>query len=417
MNKKYIFILILTLICFSLNAETNDSWRSEYPVLGSSSVISMVTVYPGREIYSLFGHSSFRVYDPEKGIDWMFNYGTFDFDDPLFVPKFVRGKLDYYLSVDSFRSAYRYYSAFENRKVVEQVLNLEPEEKDLLFDFLLENSLEENRYYKYDFINDNCSTRIADVIMKCFGNDAVFPEGKGENSFRSMIDYYLKSYPFLNAGIDIVLGSPSDRLPEGLARYFLPVPLIEGFDLASLKYEGGMKKLVKEKKILYSFEDDSDAEKDTSCLFYISLLLIISEVFYLLLNMRRKVSRFAVVIFSASEILFLVISGTAGILLFYLWFFSDHMVPNWNFNILWLSPLSAVYVLILPFRKIKTYTAVLSRILFVSSLLYIPVMAAGIQPLPSTLFLFYLYAILIFFRRGEIGSTPLFGKILQFCKI
>ncbi len=189
-----------------------------------------------------FGHSSFRVYDPVNKIDWMFNYGTFDFDDPLFTPKFVKGQLDYYLSIDRFQSALRFYSEREHRRVIEQVLNFNAEDKERVYNFLIKNSLMENRYYKYDFIHDNCSTRIADVLIKCFGDRLEFPDGEGKDSYREMIDSYLTSYPTLDAGIEIVLGSPADRKPAGIEKFFLPVPMIAGFDEAVLSNSGSFKK-------------------------------------------------------------------------------------------------------------------------------------------------------------------------------
>ena len=224
MNRKSCLLLIffIFLSVLSVYAEEKSYSRESFPVLSSSAEISMVTVYPGYEIYSLFGHSSFRVYDPVKGIDWMFNYGTFDFDDPLFVPEFVKGQLDYYLAVDRFQRALRFYSDYEGRRVTEQVLNLDYEEKKTVFNFLLNNSLPENRYYKYDFVNDNCSTRIADVLIKCFGENISFSEGNGNLSFRQMIASYLLSYPLLAAGIEIVLGSlPTESLQVWKSFFFL----------------------------------------------------------------------------------------------------------------------------------------------------------------------------------------------------
>ena len=110
--------------------------------------LSLVTVYPGNAIYSAFGHIAFRYVDKDNDIDILYNYGTFDFRDPEFVPKFVHGKLDYFLSVAKFKREFKNYTLLENRSVAEQKLNLTPEEIAKVYTFLAENAMPENRYYK-----------------------------------------------------------------------------------------------------------------------------------------------------------------------------------------------------------------------------------------------------------------------------
>ena len=97
--------------------------------LSAQPELSLITVYPGDAIYSAFGHTAFRYLDKECDFDILYNFGTFDFRDPKFVPKFVQGKLDYFLGVVHFKREFKNYSLLENRSVVEQKLNLTPEEK------------------------------------------------------------------------------------------------------------------------------------------------------------------------------------------------------------------------------------------------------------------------------------------------
>ena len=70
--------------------------------LSDSSQISLLTVAPGSELYSAFGHSGIRIHDFKQDIDIVFNYGTFDFNQPNFYVNFVRGRLLYMLDVGSF---------------------------------------------------------------------------------------------------------------------------------------------------------------------------------------------------------------------------------------------------------------------------------------------------------------------------
>src|SRR5512137_1382494 len=118
--------------------------------LSNYAQISLLTCNPGSELYSVFGHSAIRVFDPEKGIDWVYNYGTFNFAQPGFYVKFVRGQLNYQLSVYPMLNFMEEYQA-ENRSVYEQVLDFSQTEKEKVFKFLEFNSLPENKYYLYDF--------------------------------------------------------------------------------------------------------------------------------------------------------------------------------------------------------------------------------------------------------------------------
>lgn len=422
-NKIFFLLLIMfSFVSFMLSAEKLRYNQDLNPVLSSSSEISMVTVYPGHEVYSMFGHSSFRVLDPENGIDWMFNYGTFDFDDPLFVPKFVAGKLDYYLDVNDFQRSVRFYSVYERRKVVEQVLDLDFEQRTKVFEFLMENSRYQNRFYKYDFIWDNCSTRISDVIIKCFGEDAVFREGREDVSFRNMIAAYLRNYPFLSAGIELLLGSPADKRPEGIETFFLPLPMIDGFDNAVL-YSGESssneeedpgniisnaamtgKSLVREKSVLSEGSESIRNVLNYPLLIFTAAMLL--ELTALLLILRKgKIPRVPGMIFNFIEALFLFAAGITGSLIFYLWFLSDHNVTNWNFHILWVSPLSLVFLITLFFNKLQKMSVFISRFLLISSILFTSVLFPGIQSLSYTLLPLYMFFILMYFRRSEFVKS------------
>ena len=118
--------------------------------LSNEAEISILTCSPGKELYSLFGHTAIRVRDPKAGMDEVFNYGTFDFDTPHFYLKFAQGLLPYQLSTTSFRNFMLSYQ-MEERSVYSQRLRLDSLQKQQLFDLLLENYRPENRSYLYNF--------------------------------------------------------------------------------------------------------------------------------------------------------------------------------------------------------------------------------------------------------------------------
>ena len=101
--KKIIATVSLVLLLNGLKAQ-QDSCNIQ---------ISLLTCSPGEELYSTFGHSALRVIDHSTNTDIIYNYGTFDFDDPSFYSKFTRGKLLYFVSVQKFEN---YLSKFPDGK-------------------------------------------------------------------------------------------------------------------------------------------------------------------------------------------------------------------------------------------------------------------------------------------------------------
>ena len=89
-----LFIKYLFLICsvFLLN-------NKSIAELSDQAQISLLTCAEGEDIYSLFGHSAIRVYDPVKNIDNCYNWGMFEFDSDeiIFATKFTKGRLKYYM--------------------------------------------------------------------------------------------------------------------------------------------------------------------------------------------------------------------------------------------------------------------------------------------------------------------------------
>ncbi|MBT8294635.1 MAG: DUF4105 domain-containing protein, partial [Eudoraea sp.] len=162
---------------FSLQAQLSDDAQ-----------ISIITCDAGQDLYSSFGHSAFRVQDSANGINWVYNYGTFDFNTPNFYYKFAKGKLLYSLSVSTF-SDFLFTYELENRWVKEQILKLNPQERNNLFRFLENNRKPENRDYKYDFLFDNCATKLPQILKKVLGNNLEYhgEHLKNHLTFRDLI--------------------------------------------------------------------------------------------------------------------------------------------------------------------------------------------------------------------------------------
>ena len=86
---------------------------------GNDLKISILTCAYGKEIYSAFGHSAFRVQSKSRRIDKVYNYGTFNYHQQFFVLKFVRGFLDYAVQNDAVGNTLKLYErAVDNKRAV-----------------------------------------------------------------------------------------------------------------------------------------------------------------------------------------------------------------------------------------------------------------------------------------------------------
>ncbi|UTW61355.1 DUF4105 domain-containing protein [bacterium SCSIO 12741] len=298
--------------------------------MSSEAEISLLTCGSGGDLYSIFGHTAIRVFDPQNKADVVFNYGTFSFTDDFYY-EFTQGKLNYKLSIEPFANFQAGY-IYENRWVDEQVLNLTPEEKQKVFDFLLENQKPENRFYLYDFFYDNCSTRPRDVFEQVLGEnlDYQFPTDLPDSSFRDLTDLYLKNMRWSDAGIDLGLGLPADRTADERQKMYLPDYLMRGFDNAVVSRGNKMEPLVKKHhRIVEAKPVEEGFVWFRPLLTFIAVLLftlMIDQIPGTTLPMRIM------------DFLIFTVVGIAGWLIVFLWFFTDHNTTQNNLNIIWALP-------------------------------------------------------------------------------
>src|SRR5690606_26079988 len=176
--------------------------------------ISLLTCGVGDELYASFGHSGIRIINYTAGTDEVYNYGAFDFSDPDFYQKFTLGKLLYYLDKANFRQFMSTY-VHEERSVREQVLRLPTSEKQEIKTYLETNLRPENRSYPYDFLFDNCATRIRDISPAVLGNDFFWGTalpGEQQISYRTILNRYLIDKHWERLGINLLLGSNVDSI-------------------------------------------------------------------------------------------------------------------------------------------------------------------------------------------------------------
>lgn len=287
--------------------------------------ISLITCAPGDELYSTFGHTALRITDSASSTDNIFNWGTFNFDDPDFYSKFVRGKLDYFLSVekpDQFLQSYYY----EQRSVIEQELNLSCEEKHQLYNAVKTNLQGSNKYYKYDFLQDNCTSRVRDLLLK-HTHFKVHPHVVNDNTtYRNLIHEYLNAggKAWEKFGIDLLLGSGMDEKATDLTAMFLPDYLMKGVDSSTA--------LVNQKQMLLPVQAGF-TKTPLSTPFVVTTLLAV-----LLVAIGFIKNSTVVFISRLLDSLLFYIVGLLGFFLLFMWFGTSHTLCANNYNLLWALP-------------------------------------------------------------------------------
>jgi hypothetical protein len=327
--------------------------------------ISLLTCTPGADLYSIFGHTAIRVRDPRRGMDIVYNYGTFDDTDPLFYVHFMRGIMNYSISVTTFTDFMMEYQ-FEHRSVVAQILMLNGTEKNKLYESLRINTLEENRLYPYHFHTDNCTTRAARMIETNTGNTLAYQNILPDPgpSYRDMIHEYLdrQHQYWPEFGIDMLLGKNLDIKPTNVeAIHFLPDYLYRGMDSAHLNN----KPVVSEIQKLINFPPVKMSSFGLTpmalfeCIFLMTIILFIFRTY-------PSITKTLFVI----DIIFFSLLGLIGILMAFMWIGRIDNVCSNNINILWALPTHIIAVFFIRKKAVwvKYYflmTAMLAAILLI----------------------------------------------------
>ncbi len=322
--------LVLTLLF--LYVSMISAYPQFRPDTGYRSVkISLLTYSPGNKLYSVFGHSAIRIYDGGNLTDDVYNYGTFNFDQPGFYFRFLQGNLIYSLSCVPFEYV-KQSLILENRSLTETPLNLTNSDKSQITAFLKNNLLPENRDYRYDFLYDNCATRIIGLYNTCISDSLVLkPEVLPVRSFRRLISPYLKNRPWVHMGVDLLMGTPADKV----ARLYQPAFLPDYLHLFTKNFQ--VETVTSRYKLarhdIVHFQNYPEPEKPK-----LTPSLILWPVFILLL-LSMLIDSYFKPLFRRIGNLILLLTGLVSVLLCYLWIFSDHNIFRYNTDILWANPL------------------------------------------------------------------------------
>ena len=341
--------MLLILLC-SFSFALSNHIKAQDSTQNTKLRFSLITCDAGDDLYTIWGHTAIRVIDSVNQTDFVFNYGSFDFNTPNFVAKFMRGDLMYFISADTYANflyEYQYYG----RDVHEQVLKLTPTEKYKWYQGLQVNMIGSNRFYLYNFIGDNCTTRIKDGIFK---HAPINSYSIGINSYREEVVSapYKNGLGWVGLGIDLLLGSVADKTPSLYQEAFLP-------NLLYKKMALNPHLVTATNHIKYN---NKPIDKGVSP---VTILILFLLVYLFVANWNALLTqRIARVI----DILLLFVFGIGGALVFYMSQFSFHNACHENYNLIWLHP---IYLLAIPVYFIsKKWTGYLGWLFFTTTTLY-----------------------------------------------
>ena len=325
---RKIKVLAVLLLLFSVSIKT----FAQTP-LSNKANISLLTCGPGKELYSVFGHTAIRVYDPATRFDVVYNFGTFDFDTPNFYAKFVKGDLEYFVSASSYNDfvyTYQYY----NRDVFEQVLNLTPQQKQGIANELATILISDKRFYTYKFIHRNCTTMVADILNEHIPGKISLKNEDSGMTYREIIHSKLNGLFFEDLGINLTFGIPTDDTSEKL---FLPKELMEG--VTNTTTTTGV--LTNSTIEVYKATPEKAGFSFNN--FYIFALFIV----LLIALTGKKLMRRS----------FLAIAGLLGLFFCFVGLYSSHTELIWNYNILMLNP---IYLILLYYSIKNNFKAIVA---------------------------------------------------------
>ena len=317
---------------------------------GSEYTISLVTMGPGKYVWERFGHNAIRVTDSRTGADTAYNYGMFDFGHENFFTNFARGEMDYWMEGADANRMFRAYMR-DDRSVWVQVLDLTPKQRLELVEFLRWNEQPENRFYRYHYYYDNCSTRVRDALDRVLGGSirsATDTVASGA-TYRSHTRRLTENDVFVYTGINIGLSRPTDRPISEWEEMFLPLALRERVrDITVTDDSGRVRPLVVSEETLYLSTGEAPPDAPpTWWPRYLAVGLIIGGLLAFT-GRRRHESRGARTVFVIVAMLWGLVAGIAGMALAYLWLLTAHITSYANENLLQFFPLSLALVALVP---------------------------------------------------------------------
>ncbi|MDB4913165.1 MAG: hypothetical protein JWM95_809 [Gemmatimonadetes bacterium] len=322
-------------------------------VPGSEIDVTLVTIGLGEEVFERFGHDALIFRNALTGATVAYHWGQFSFDQPGFLRRFLTGDTRYWMGADDPRGLIE-RERMRGRPVTLQLLNLSPAQALSLLKAVETNSLEENKYYRYDYFRDNCATRLRDALDGAVGG-ALKRQTEG---VPTDITYRRESIRLtdgdrpVQAGIDIALGRPADVPISEWKSFFIPMRLRDAARVMRIPGANGTQVPLVAKEWMVALPatttpipEATVAPHITLTYLYVGILFAVLIAGLRMLMMSHRAAAYALAFVGT---VWSLLCGVLGVILLLAWMATQHVFWAYNENVLLLTPLSLALVVLLP---------------------------------------------------------------------
>jgi hypothetical protein len=331
-RKALLTLVILSSLATRVSAQPGGSGGLQ---------VFLMTFGEGEVYFEKYGHNALWFSDPRRGIDEAYNWGMFDFESPGFLRRLLLGDMQYWVT------AYRGPDLIEayrrlDRTVILQRLNLTPQQADSALAYARWNAREENKFYRYDYFRDNCSTRVRDLIDRAVGGALRrATTATVDRTYRNETLRLVDDLKFTQLGIDVALGRPTDRPLSVWESAFVPMRLREAVrDTRVADSAGTMQPLVAEERTVYASQGHAErANAPRLWPAYLVIGLILGAEFLGVAWAARRSSAVEKV-YRVEIALWAFATGVLGVIVLLAWLVTEHVFWFRNENLLLFNPLS-----------------------------------------------------------------------------
>ena len=321
--------------------------------------VYLVTFGQGQLVFERFGHNAIWLHDAAAGTDSTYDWGNFSFQQPGFLRRFLTGDTRYSMEVRDANAMVDVYRQL-GRTITLQRLNLTADEKLRLREDLRRNALEENKYYRYDYFVDNCSTRLRDALDRTIGGALRV----ATDSVRTPLSYRRESVRLtdgdrpIQTGIDIALGRPADVPLTVWESFFIPMRLRDAMREVTVPRgaAGARVPLVAAERTLEPYPGTPRVVELQTAPRLVWRLLVVGLVLAALVAAIRVMAvsrRGAVWGLTLVASAWSLLCGLIGVILILAWTATRHVFWAWNENLFVVSPLSLLLVVLLPMALLR----------------------------------------------------------------
>jgi hypothetical protein len=318
---------------------------------GSNLTVYLLTFGMGDVVWERFGHNAIWIKDPARGTDVTYNWGMFDFNQPHFLRRFLSGDTRYWMEAIDLAPMLRYYKE-RNRSVLSQELNLTPAQRFKLKQFVEWNALPQNKFYRYDYYRDNCSTRLRDAIDHALSGQLQLATvtRMTSGSYRWHTQRLLKGDIPLYTGATLALGHPAEKPLSVWEEMFLPVRMANDLRTIRIPDSAGTEiPLVRSEAALFTAGRPPEPAAPPNYLpWYVAVGILVAAALIALVRSAEGGHRAAFFAATAIATLWSLIAGLAGTALVVAWLFTKHYFMSRNENLMHFDPLSIALAALIP---------------------------------------------------------------------